>query len=274
MTMNWEKRLKEFKRRLNEIKETSKSDSSLYAQLHFTNQYLAETKAAFLAVESLNPTDEIAYFKRIKPLLVSYSIFYSEIIAFHWEMPDTGKKSKNNFIDKRIQRIQKFFNRHKFFDYYIRSGQSHLDEHFFLRNNQTPYDPDNLDPYADLHYSTSRDLLAAKLLAYHRMLEYLKKIRKSTVEGQNISHLDSSLNWTGSRTDLTELIYALYHSKVINHGDADIIKIATALSSLLNIDLGDVYKTYSEIKIRKKSRTKFLDSLAIQMQFEMQKIAE
>ena len=71
----------------------------------------------------------------------------------------------------------------------------------------------------------------------------------------------SELNWTASKTALTELIYALHSQGVFENGNADIRLIAQKFESIFNIDLGDFYHTFMELKSRKINRTKFLDSL-------------
>ncbi|MEA1785437.1 RteC domain-containing protein [Arenibacter sp. GZD96] len=60
-----------------------------------------------------------------------------------------------------------------------------------------------------------------------------------------------------------ELIYALHYARVIKDGKSDIQEIALSLQQLFSFDLGDFYKTFNEIKARKKGRTKFLDDLAM-----------
>lgn len=69
------------------------------------------------------------------------------------------------------------------------------------------------------------------------------------------------MSWTISKTALTELIYALYSKSVFNNGNADIKQIAQSFEAFFNIDLGDFYHTYLELKNRKINRTKFIDSL-------------
>lgn len=71
----------------------------------------------------------------------------------------------------------------------------------------------------------------------------------------------SRLFWTANKTDLIELIYALQSSGAINSGTADIKEMATACELLFNIDLGDYYRTYLEIRSRKTNQTKFLDKM-------------
>ena len=71
----------------------------------------------------------------------------------------------------------------------------------------------------------------------------------------------SKQTWTDPKTALIELIYAFHSHSSLNNGKADIKEIATNFEQIFNIDLGDYYKTYLEMKMRKNSRTKFLDSL-------------
>ena len=71
----------------------------------------------------------------------------------------------------------------------------------------------------------------------------------------------SNLFWTGSKTELIELIYALQSSGAINSGTANIKELASLFEQVFNIDLGNYYHTFIEIRARKCSKTKFLDAL-------------
>lgn len=50
-------------------------------------------------------------------------------------------------------------------------------------------------------------------------------------------------------------------AKIIDNGNTDIKIIAKTFENMFNIDLGDFYHSYLELKGRKINRTKFLDSL-------------
>lgn len=84
------------------------------------------------------------------------------------------------------------------------------------------------------------------------------------------SSQSNNLQWTGTKSALTELIYALYYSNVFNNGNVEIKEIVRAFQEALHFDLGDVYKTYSEIKSRKLRRTKFLEELAVSLRSQME----
>ena len=53
----------------------------------------------------------------------------------------------------------------------------------------------------------------------------------------------------------------MYKRQVFNNGNTDIKLIAKAFEDAFNIELGDFYHTFMELKARKINRTKFLDSL-------------
>lgn len=78
-----------------------------------------------------------------------------------------------------------------------------------------------------------------------------------------INHISSNdlLTWTSSKTALTELIYALHSKSSFNNGNTDIKHIAKIFELVFNVDLGDFYHTFLELKNRKINRTKFLDTL-------------
>jgi hypothetical protein len=69
------------------------------------------------------------------------------------------------------------------------------------------------------------------------------------------------LQWTDSKVALVEFIYALYAGKCFNNGNTSLKDIAFCCETLFNIEIGDFYRIFLEIRNRKKSRTQFLDKL-------------
>ncbi|STC93778.1 RteC protein [Chryseobacterium carnipullorum] len=62
-----------------------------------------------------------------------------------------------------------------------------------------------------------------------------------------------TLNWTASKTALIELIYALHSQAVFEGGNIDLKVIAKTFGQTFNIDLGDFYHTYIELKAAKST---------------------
>jgi hypothetical protein len=69
-----------------------------------------------------------------------------------------------------------------------------------------------------------------------------------------------AVNWTLSKTDLIELIYALHSGGAFNKGTASIAQITRFFEHALQIQLGNTSMTFQEI-LRRKDSTAFLDKL-------------
>ena len=73
--------------------------------------------------------------------------------------------------------------------------------------------------------------------------------------------LKPKLKWTAPKVSLVELVYAFKAAGVFNNGTANINEIAALLEEVFQRDLSDFYRTFQEIRIRKKSRTAFMELL-------------
>lgn len=212
--------------------------------------------------------EEIEFFRKFKRIPSSYLIYYLEIHAFECQLSKTSTKSQQKLINRTRNKIYQFLINHLDFVNYIEQGQTHLDICYFTRNQSVQIMMMHTENYFyDLDFNTSHDMLLAKINGYKRFIDYLDN-RLNLYNGESGY---SNLKWTSSKVALTELIYALYHSRVINNGKLEIKEIAKELQKLFNFELGDFYKIYSEIRLRKNSRTKFLDELSFSLMNELEK---
>lgn len=159
-----------------------------------------------------------------------------------------------------MNKLKIFFDNNLEFYKYYRTNNSFIDEKLFSRHK---YDIKlSLDSFyfeTDHRFSTSHDYKVAKIMANDQIQVYFEDQLNNINQKKT---LDSSImNWTGSKTALAELIYALHSQGVLNNGNTDIKLIAKTFESTFNISLGDFYHTFMELKSRKINRTKFLDSL-------------
>jgi hypothetical protein len=215
-----------------------------------------------------NIDDEIYYFKHIKPQVFSRLIYYQILFNIESKRPRSSNKSQIKYFNKHIDKLQNYFNDNLEFYHYYRRGATFLDEHYFVRGKiDIRLFPDTFSFFIDDKFSTSHDTTVATILAYDMLIVYLKteidKLENSNGMETIINPFQnqSRLFWTANKTDLIELIYALQSSGAINSGTADIKEMATACERLFNIDLGDYYRTYLEIRSRKTNQTKFLDKM-------------
>src|SRR5690606_26078445 len=72
---------------------------------------------------------------------------------------------------------------------------------------------------------------------------------------------ESPIVWTGSQSDLVELLYALVESRSFNNGDVQIKTLVLYFQNVFQVDLKYYYHKYTDISNRKKERTVFLDRL-------------
>ena len=164
---------------------------------------------------------------------------------------------------------KKTFSNNSFYEYY-RAGRTEFDNHYFIR--------ENYDILSDIHchlldrdisFTTLHDSSVAEILANNRLIEYMSEEIEQLTEKLHLkftSIVDSKLlQWTDSKVALVEFIYALYAGKCFNNGNTSLKDIAFCCETLFNIEIGDFYRIFLEIRNRKKSRTQFLDKLKEQI---------
>lgn len=238
--------------------ETDYSIKKFEAVIELIVQSLADLKEYVLKNEFKNLQEEIHFFKYQKPVIVSKLIYYNAIYKIETRRPYGNKRIKKYFI-KEIKKLKRFFDNNLDFYKYYRSNNSFVDEKFFVReNHDIRLWLDTFYFEADHRFSTSHDYKVAKIIANDLIQVYLED-RLNNINIKKGSN--NSLKWTASKTALTELIYALYCHGAFNNGNTDIKLIAKTFEDAFNIDLGDFYHTFMELKARKINRTKFLDRL-------------
>jgi len=216
---------------------------------------------------------EIHFFKHLKPCPLSYLIYFSEMRTCELRKPKVGASFQTRFYKKELRKINKFFNYHMNFVRYMEEGHTYLDHQFFTRNAQQhfPFNPmSSMYPYPE--FSSSHDMLWAKVQAMYRLIHYIRDALQALNPQSEAICLPKKhplVHWSGSKTALVELIYALYASQNLNHGLSDLSTLVTSFEDFFNVKLNGVYKTYGEIKARKGSRTKFLEELILQLEYKM-----
>ncbi|EEI92275.1 RteC protein [Sphingobacterium spiritivorum ATCC 33300] len=218
---------------------------------------LSKLKEFVLKKGFKNIDEEILFFKCQKPIIVAKLIYYNAIYKIETKKP-YGAKPIRKFLDEELNKLKRFFDNNLEFYKYYRTNNSFIDDKLFVRDK---YDIKlSLDTYyfeADHRFSTSHDYKVAKIIANDLIQDYLEDQLSKTAT----SDKPTTLHWTGSKTALTELIYALHSQGIFNNANADIKPIVKVFESTFNVDLGDFYHTFLELKSRKMNRTKFLDSL-------------
>ena len=211
--------------------------------------------------------EEILFFKEVKPRIFSQLIYYKEIYDIEMCHPNGSEYSRKDYILSHLDRLNRFFNKNIDFYQYYRSGKCCLDKYYFLRGR-----PDlqlNLDSFyfeRDPKFSTCFDFKVSKILANELLRIYLNAELSKLEQPQNNEqeaaiHAGTKEKWTDSKIALVELIYAIHTVGSINLGKIDIKRLTSFFESIFNIELGDIYRSFLEIRGRKGNRTQYLDYL-------------
>ena len=198
--------------------------------------------------------EEISFFKKVKPSFVSQYYYYDKIFSLKLNEPYGSKESINVYCYRQLEVLQEFVTENIELHSYCLSKATNYDDKYFTRDENCLRSVEY-----DAKFSTGYDLILGKIMANQRIKDYLlDMIKKSDTE---VLSNGSSLTWTGTKASLIELIYALHSVDSIDNGNADIKKIATLFEQLFNIKLGNWYRHFQEIRLRKNRRTNFIDQM-------------
>jgi hypothetical protein len=213
-------------------------------------------------------SEEIYFFKEIKPQLFCQLVYHNKVYNLEMRMPTGSVDDRKAYLVRALSRINYFFDMNTDFYQYYRSGSTHLDNFYFLRGK-----PDIqllLDSFyfeRDALFSTCYDFKLTKIIA-NEMLEIyinskLAELCAKYDDADNKSDLPKvKVSWTGKKTELIELIYAWIEANSFNHGKISIKEIVDYMEKMFNINLGDYYHVFLDMRGRKgSSRTIFLDKL-------------
>ena len=224
-------------------------------------------RAFIVSTEFQDRVEEIRFFKVWKPRFYSQLIYFLRVLRIESRKPFGNKREIESYYAKQQNIINYFVENNLSFYQYCRVGAEHLDEQYFVRNHLfIPADVDHVYFNGDPRFSSLMDYTMAKLQANEMLSVYLEnciaRLNKTTEPATDYAGRElPKLSWTASKTALIELIYALHENGVFNGANADIKQIAVLFEHVFSVDLGNYYRVFQDIRIRKKSRTVFLDHL-------------
>lgn len=245
-----------------ECSEISIVTKSLEASRVLTDAF-KHLKAFILAYDFHNEEEEILFFKEIKPRLCFRLIYYRKIYNIEMSRP-MGIDKQREYLCDIMNDINKYNAKRLDFVRYYRSGSSHLDNLYFLRNKmdaeqylETFYH--ELDP----DFSTNCDFKVAKILSNDMLSDYL--IREIELLNDNGTIVGSfgfpatKLTWKGSKAELQEQIISWDSAGTF--GDVPLTQLHSYIQSVFNIQLdSNLSRAFGDLKIR-LSPTPFLDKL-------------
>ena len=258
--------LDECKLALDDVNDKNLNEfSNVEKGIKLSRKYLQQLRVVLRKRNFINKENEILFFKKQKPFIYGQLKFYAKLYKYLLQKPRGTDKSKRNYLDTEIKKLQEYYYYNSEFIKYYRQNTTFLDEFYFLRGNDNiGLLSDTSHFYTDAEFSTSHDNAVAKILAYDLLLNHytneLNDLKKSTRKISNNEKLleSLSLTWTSNKIDLIELIYSLIASGAVK---GDIKDLATAFEKIFDINLGNYYRSFLEIRGRKEDYARFLDLL-------------
>lgn len=235
--------------------------------IKFLELCLFDFKEYFLKIQEITISDEITFFKEMKPQILGLLLYFNKIHNIQLKYPIGSNETQSEYYDKELKKLTLFFEQNLDFHQYYRANSTYLDEQYFVRKKFNHHlCVDSIHYILDRSFSTGYDYKVAKIICNEMLRIYLNKkkhsLEKQIVIKKNRELLSlTNLKWTGSKIDAIELGYALQSSGVINNGNIDIKEIMNFIEVNLDVDLGDYYRAYIAIKGRKKDKTPFINKL-------------
>ena len=259
-------------------RETSGLIDEAYQMTLYLKELLHTAREYILKEGFKDQTEEIEFFRDIKPQILGKLIYYNKVFRIETVCPVKDGKMYQKFFTSQLQVLKQEFKEQicgsHFYRYY-RSGRTDRDQEYFMRGKINYRD--GLKSYVfeiDHRFSTYYDSKAARIMANDLIYTYLiSKINPEESRTSLLGDAESTKDifWTDSKNALIELIYALYASGVISHGKIGIRKITLVFQVLFRIPLGDIHHSFHRMKERAGTRTAFLDHLRNSLEQYMDK---
>ncbi len=242
-------------------------------------EQLTRLKTHVVTTPFLNETDEINFFKNIKPQILGKLIFYNKVFRIESLCPVPSGELYSKYFLKHMQELKQHYDEHicktEFYRYY-RTGRSDWDHHFFRLGKIDLHD--GLSSFffeIDPGFSTFYDYKVARIIASELLYEYLRsKLETNEIDLNSHTSTTNSVReivWTDSKNSLIELIYALHASGSISHGKLGIRRITNVFQTVFSIHLGDIHHAFHRMKDRSQNRSLFLDQLKSSLHQHMDK---
>lgn len=237
----------------------------LSAVLKSVRTALKELKEHILKHPFKDADEEIRFFKHIKPRFYCLRIYYLEWYNIRTSLPAGDAAILKVFYKDELKVVQRFFRQMAFHYQYYKLGATELDSLYFLRGMEVQSVLIPELPDLELEFSTSQDYLFSKIMAYELLQDFLLKetSRLDNPDGTGEPEVKlPKLQWTGEQVNLVELIYGIYYTGQLNHGNVEVKEIIELIETVFQVNIKAVYHVFGNIRRRKSiAPTAFLDKM-------------
>ena len=204
--------------------------------------------------------EEIDFFKNIKPRIFHKLLYFRKIYNIEMNRP-LGIDAQRSYLIDEMNAISRYNEKRSDFIRYYRSDLTSQDELYYLRGRTdlTLYLESSFYE-RDPMFSTNCDFKLARVMAHEKLIKYITdELKFLDIKQSNELNPYVRLTWNGSKTELTELIFALHCKQ--SFGNIPLTQLYNYIQMVFNIELDKNFsRTFSDMRIR-NSQTPFLDRL-------------
>lgn len=173
---------------------------------------LDELKSYLLAHPFKKRSEEIYFFKYIKPVIMGRMIFMCEVYNTETLRPVHHSADDNDFLINEVDEIEHYFGRYNYLYNYYKNDLDELDTKFFVRNVEDRFTKRHMaieiDPiffYGDTGFSTGFDYAFAKIRGLELLRDHLEiEFEASSIAGDEVP--EETIQFTGTGADFLAMI--------------------------------------------------------------------
>ncbi|RKE47168.1 RteC domain-containing protein [Sphingobacterium detergens] len=243
----------------NKLQQAERSFNAAEMAISKLREFIADY--TFKSVE-----EEIRFFKEIKPEFQKELIYNEEVLFIESNCPISPEEPRKVFIDRALNRIQAYFEKHNYIYNYCRSGQTTFDTLFFVRLPKpiplTPVSFSDIDP----EFSNPHSYKVAKLKALEELREYIRNEKVQKIEprqepDKTIAGSKRNRIFTGPKAAIEEILQGMLAKGWINYGDYAAQQLFHDFESFFNVKLSDPSRSLIGMAIRKNGYTPHIDKM-------------
>lgn len=260
------------------LNETNDELELLHYSVEIVRRKIEELERYISRNPVSSPEEQLLYFKTVYPMFAAELFYYVERYNLEKILLVTDKTEWSGELNNELKRIADYYRKNKFLFEYYRLGLTELDAVLFTSAGESKSRLLPEQPFINFSPLMAAAQAIAQIMAYEKFKTVLNE--KLDNLAANPSRKDVSgegaltdenekpgLKWTGEIINLVELVYGLWLTGQIDHGNASRAQITKLLENMFLVRIEPVHRHFIDISRRKRlSQTKFLGQMMVAVQ--------
>lgn len=228
---------------------------------HFCCDRLRALKEFTSGYTFKNTEEEILFFKDIKPKFLREMLYYLKLFHIEAHKPVGTPEVVAVYYQRQLGRVRAYFEQNQMLYLYYKLEKTHLDSKMFVSEpEELPLLPHyNLD--SDHSFSNIYSFKLAKIQAYEDLAVRLQGTAQAVLSGETgkteADDRKPPLVWKGTQAQFYEMVLGVVMTGTL--GDVTIKSAMEWMGYCFGINVGHYYRYFQAMRVRKKSRTPYLE---------------